>query len=225
MEPDFFQRYNKAVIILTLSFSIIVVVVTLSYPNSPIVKILPFVYATISLLITLKAFDQFGVRKAIAERRVKAVLDLSDEIEKTMVTLRCKLKQNPVQAKTAHIYITSSQQATKQEYDRFLNTRVYLEIADQKYFDNLFFSFQKNKFLPHEIKPKLNFISQFGNFIENENHIVGDYSIVYFYKIKPENSCLITSAKNYTLENMLDDFANVLIACEDWINKHTSILN
>lgn len=222
MKPDIFHRYNNQIITGVIILTVVVFIIGISNPNNALLKVAPFVFSTGSLLLTLKAFDQFGVRKIIAERQVKAVVELLDEIENSRVSIFALM---PKQGEATSYYLKAHQQATKLQLYDYLQVQAHFYHVDYLRLSTLFDKYLNNRFLPLEVKSSLNFLPEQFYFYNDFKDITGDYVLIDFNERSKYELFVVTPTQKYTHEQFIDDFSNIILSCEEWINKRTNVLS
>lgn len=194
-----------------------------------------FEFSTISLIIAISLFDQFGLNKKLTEKRVELIIELLTELKKqegfgSHYKVNKSFRSNPSFYFEKNMALVQSQRYSNNEYlDNLLNTKILIELTD---FDIGFKGVRRvlnNPIMPKSILDKAQFLS-----IGGGSRSINDdpEELLYLYFTSEGKKKLVekdtkywtfSSKNNCTLIEFLKKFDALFKACEDWTNNHSNM--
>ncbi len=194
-----------------------------------------FEFSTISLIIAVSIFDQFGLNKKLTEKRVGLIIELLTELKKqegfgSHYKVNEKIRSNPSFYYEKNMALVQSQRYSKDEFlDNLLNTKILIELTD---FDNGFKGVRRvlnNPIMPKSILDKAQFLGMGGGSRSKDDD---PEELLYLYFTSDGKKKLVekdtkywtlSNKNNCTLNEFLKKFDALFKACEDWTNNHSNI--
>ncbi len=194
-----------------------------------------FEFSTISLIIAVSVFDQFGLNKKLTEKRVELIIELLTELKKQDGFGSHYKVNGKIRSISSFYFEKNMATVQRQRYSKeellgnLLNTKILIELTD---FDNGFNGVRRvlnNPIMPKSIIDKAQFMSIGGGSRSKDDD---PEELLYLYftsegkkKLveKDTNYWIFSSKNNCTLNEFLEKFDALFKACEDWTNNHSNI--
>lgn len=197
-----------------------------------------FEFSTISLIIAINLFDQFGINKKLTEKRIELVLELITELKLqegfgTHIYKNGEYSVNPPFWFSINMEEKASKmlkQIAGEESQSLLDGPININSHD---FDRAFEKTRKllnNPIMPKNIVQKSRFLKLSGG--HNDENLRARKLIVFVY-FTPEAkkeliekngyNWLVSFNNDCTLREFLLKFENIFKECQKWTDKHSDI--
>lgn len=221
-----FKDHQKVKLVIGLIGVVWLIVLTMSIFNDHfedkwvnlIQKLSPLLFSTVSLVIALLLFDRYGVRKIIFEKKVKAVLEVLEEINKIDITVYA-YTQGRIQLAGFKLLLRKHMPEEYKTYNYHLDKPVVFNSSQLKSLCYIFEKHKNNVYLPQEIADKIFLVTYVGSFEPK----LKDY-VEFDLQLMTNDKYLVAPDFPFnTLGEFLIKFQVLLVAIEKWLKEYADI--